>query len=79
VVAIGVFGILKRFNLLRVEMSTELAGLDNMEHGGPAYEWTVPGEWAGCVGVDVWHGGVGGIEFRGWRLRLGWAVTQQLK
>jgi len=39
VVALAVFGALQRFNLLRVEMSTELAGLDNMEHGGPAYEW----------------------------------------
>jgi hypothetical protein len=39
VVALAVFGVLKHFNLLRVEMSTELAGLDNMEHGGPAYEW----------------------------------------
>ena len=39
--ALAVFGVLKRFNLLRVEMSTELAGLDNMEHGGPAYEWNI--------------------------------------
>lgn len=41
VVAVIVFGGLKRFSLLRVEVSTELAGLDNMEHGGPAYEWNV--------------------------------------
>jgi ammonia channel protein AmtB len=41
VVALAVFGVLKRLNLLRVEMSTELAGLDNMEHGGPAYEWNL--------------------------------------
>ncbi|GBF97250.1 ammonium transporter [Raphidocelis subcapitata] len=38
-VALAVFGVLRRLQLLRVEMSTELAGLDNMEHGGPAYEW----------------------------------------
>ncbi|KAI8471943.1 MAG: putative ammonium transporter [Monoraphidium minutum] len=40
-VALAVFGGLRRFNLLRVEVSTELAGLDNMEHGGPAYEWNL--------------------------------------
>jgi Amt family ammonium transporter len=45
VVAVAVFGVLRRLRLLRVEMSTELAGLDNMEHGGPAYEWNAaPGE-----------------------------------
>ena len=47
VVALAVFGGLKRFNLLRVEVSTELAGLDNMEHGGPAYEWNVTCESGG--------------------------------
>ncbi|GIL81282.1 hypothetical protein Vretimale_1094 [Volvox reticuliferus] len=31
------FMTLKRFNLLRVDQQTELAGIDNMEHGGPAY------------------------------------------
>lgn len=49
--ALLVFGILKHFNLLRVEMSTELAGLDNMEHGGPAFEWNVPGEGGRADGM----------------------------
>ncbi|KAG2499743.1 hypothetical protein HYH03_002676 [Edaphochlamys debaryana] len=31
------FWTLKHFNLLRVDQQTELAGIDNMEHGGPAY------------------------------------------
>ncbi|EFJ47052.1 hypothetical protein VOLCADRAFT_92451 [Volvox carteri f. nagariensis] len=31
------FSTLKRFQLLRVDQQTELAGIDNMEHGGPAY------------------------------------------
>jgi Amt family ammonium transporter len=38
-VAAALFGTLRRLRMLRVELSTELAGLDNVEHGGPAYEW----------------------------------------
>lgn len=32
-----VFGSLRHFNLLRVDQMTELAGIDNIDHGGPAY------------------------------------------
>jgi Amt family ammonium transporter len=32
-----VFGLLRHFNLLRVDQMTELAGIDNIDHGGPAY------------------------------------------
>lgn len=32
-----VFYLLRRLGRLRVDQVTELAGLDNMEHGGPAY------------------------------------------
>lgn len=35
--ALLTFGILKKLQLLRVDQQTELAGIDNMEHGGPAY------------------------------------------
>ena len=28
---------LKHFGRLRVDQATELAGIDNIEHGGPAY------------------------------------------
>jgi Amt family ammonium transporter len=31
------FWMLRRAGRLRVDQVTELAGLDNMEHGGPAY------------------------------------------
>lgn len=31
------FGMLRHFNLLRVDQMTELAGIDNIDHGGPAY------------------------------------------
>lgn len=31
------FGLLRHFNLLRVDQMTELAGIDNIDHGGPAY------------------------------------------
>lgn len=34
---LAVFSALKALNLLRVDQQTELAGIDNMEHGGPAY------------------------------------------
>jgi Amt family ammonium transporter len=37
VVSLAVFKILDRLNMLRVDQATELAGIDNMEHGGPAY------------------------------------------
>lgn len=37
VLAALLFGILRHFNLLRVDQMTELAGIDNIEHGGPAY------------------------------------------
>eukprot|EP00798_Chlamydomonas_sp_ICE-L_P023170 gene23170-30379_t len=30
------FGALRYYNLLRVDQTTELAGIDNIEHGGPA-------------------------------------------
>jgi Amt family ammonium transporter len=32
-----VFVPLRHFGRLRVDQATELAGIDNMEHGGPAY------------------------------------------
>ena len=32
-----VFGLLRHLNLLRVDQMTELAGIDNIDHGGPAY------------------------------------------
>jgi Amt family ammonium transporter len=32
-----VFGTLRHFNLLRIDQMTELAGIDNIDHGGPAY------------------------------------------
>lgn len=35
--AVLVFGLLRHFNLLRVDQMTELAGIDNIDHGGPAY------------------------------------------
>lgn len=35
--AVAVFATLRRLNLLRVDQQTELAGIDNIEHGGPAY------------------------------------------
>lgn len=35
--AAAVFGLLRHFNLLRVDQMTELAGIDNIDHGGPAY------------------------------------------
>ncbi|KAG2449195.1 hypothetical protein HYH02_005942 [Chlamydomonas schloesseri] len=35
--ALLTFGTLKKLQLLRVDQQTELAGIDNMEHGGPAY------------------------------------------
>ncbi|GFR48426.1 hypothetical protein Agub_g10322, partial [Astrephomene gubernaculifera] len=35
--ALAAFSLLKRLQLLRVDQVTELAGIDNMEHGGPAY------------------------------------------
>jgi Amt family ammonium transporter len=31
------FYVLRRLNLLRVDQLTELAGIDNIDHGGPAY------------------------------------------
>lgn len=31
------FEALERYHLLRVDQVTELAGIDNMDHGGPAY------------------------------------------
>lgn len=31
------FVVLDRYGLLRVDQVTELAGIDNMDHGGPAY------------------------------------------
>lgn len=34
---IGTFKLLKHYQLLRVDQATELAGIDNFEHGGPAY------------------------------------------
>lgn len=34
--------LLRRYNLLRIDQATELAGIDNIEHGGPAYEWNMP-------------------------------------
>uniref|UniRef100_A0A7S0RXY3 Ammonium transporter AmtB-like domain-containing protein n=1 Tax=Chlamydomonas leiostraca TaxID=1034604 RepID=A0A7S0RXY3_9CHLO len=35
--AYPLFKILSRLNALRVDQVTELAGIDNIEHGGPAY------------------------------------------
>ncbi|GFR44048.1 hypothetical protein Agub_g5208 [Astrephomene gubernaculifera] len=35
--SLAVFWVLRRSGRLRVDQVTELAGLDNMEHGGPAY------------------------------------------
>ncbi|KXZ50943.1 hypothetical protein GPECTOR_14g19 [Gonium pectorale] len=35
--AVLTFSVLKHYGLLRVDQQTELAGIDNMEHGGPAY------------------------------------------
>jgi Amt family ammonium transporter len=37
VAAALLFYTLRRFNLLRVEQLTELAGIDNIDHGGPAF------------------------------------------
>lgn len=37
VMAVLLFGLLRRFKLLRVEQETELAGIDNIIHNGPAY------------------------------------------
>lgn len=37
VTATLLFGALRHFNLLRVDQLTELAGIDNIDHGGPAY------------------------------------------
>ncbi len=33
------FQVLKKLHILRVEPETELAGLDNTKHGGPAYPY----------------------------------------
>jgi Amt family ammonium transporter len=34
------FGALRHLNILRVDQMTELAGIDNIDHGGPAYpDW----------------------------------------
>ena len=35
--ALAVFLPLKHFGMLRIQQLTELAGIDNIEHGGPAY------------------------------------------
>lgn len=35
--AFPTFMLLSKFGLLRVDQATELAGIDNIEHGGPAY------------------------------------------
>ncbi|WIA19506.1 hypothetical protein OEZ85_004117 [Tetradesmus obliquus] len=37
VAAAALFFVLRRLNLLRVDQLTELAGIDNIDHGGPAY------------------------------------------
>lgn len=49
VCACVVFLALKRRGVLRVDHITELAGIDNMEHGGPAYpEFNLTGD-CGCL------------------------------
>jgi Amt family ammonium transporter len=35
--AYGLFATLRRFNMLRIDQMTELMGIDNADHGGPAY------------------------------------------
>lgn len=35
--AVLLFGALRHWRVLRVDQATELAGIDNMDHGGPAY------------------------------------------
>jgi Amt family ammonium transporter len=47
-IALAVFWVLRRRGLLRVDHATELAGIDNMDHGGPAYpEFGGPGGGGG--------------------------------
>jgi Amt family ammonium transporter len=36
-VSLTIFKVLDRLGMLRVDQATELAGIDNFEHGGPAY------------------------------------------
>lgn len=36
--ALALFSVLAHFKLLRVDTATELAGIDAMDHGGPAFE-----------------------------------------
>ena len=52
--ALAVFSALKALQLLRVDQQTELAGIDNMEHGGPVSSSRVGG-----------GGGRGGDEHEG--------------
>jgi len=56
-VALAVFWTLRRRGLLRVDHATELAGIDNMDHGGPAYH---PESFAGGGGMGMGIGGQGG-------------------
>lgn len=37
IAAVLMFTVLRHFGFLRVDQMTELAGIDNIEHGGPAY------------------------------------------
>ncbi len=50
--SLAVFLVLRRLNMLRVGHATELAGIDNIDHGGPAYpELTAAGKWHAAGGL----------------------------
>jgi hypothetical protein len=70
-----VFYVLSRLGRLRVDQATELAGIDNIEHGGPAYPG-VPLQCPALVSVAS-SGAAGCLDVLGCAGPAVWLVRQE--